>query len=384
MKVLIITDARMRRAEGKFFLLGKHYFIVKRYSEAFGKVDVFSRVVEEDVDVKTCYDISGETDKIWAGHSFGAIGRNKKKLREAIEECDLVVARLHSIYACFAYAEIKRQKKSLFVEVMADPWDAFWNHSLIGKLIAPYMYLKTKQIVRNADFALYVTREYLQNRYPCKKTSVGVSNVKISNVDDAILERRLAKIERLTLKREIVLATTAAVDVRFKGQEYVIRAIPKLNKLGIRVKYVLIGEGDPAYLTSVARKHGVLEQVEFAGRRPLDEVFQILDNVDFYVQPSLQEGLPRSVIEAMSRGCPCIGARTAGIPELIAPECVVRRKSVDDIVATLRRLAESSKMAELAKRNFERSKEYLDETLSARRNEYYARVVENWGKSSRA
>lgn len=361
----------MRRAEGKFFLLGKHYFIVKRYSEAFGKVDLFARVVEGDVDSKTYYDVSKETDKIWQGRSFKAARYNKKKLREAIKECDLVVARLHSIYACLAYAEIKRQKKPLFVEVMADPWDAFWNHGVVGKLIAPYMYFKTKQIVKKADFALYVTREFLQERYPCDNESVGVSNVKITDVDVAILERRLAKIARSNVNQEIVLATTAAVDVRFKGQEYVIRAIPKLNKLGIRVKYVLIGEGDPAYLTSVARQCGVLEQVEFAGRRPLDEVFQILDDADFYVQPSLQEGLPRSVIEAMSRGCPCIGARTAGIPELIAPECVVGRKSVQDVVDALSKLVVKEKMIELAKENFENAKNYRDDVLSERRNAYY-------------
>jgi len=42
-----------------------------------------------------------------------------------------------------------------------------------------------------------------------------------------------------------------------------------------------------------------------------------LDDVDLYLQPSLQEGLPRALIEAMSRGCPAIGSTTGGIPELL-------------------------------------------------------------------
>lgn len=375
MKVLIISDARIHNENGRYYYVRQVYNIIERYQKAFGEIDIFTRVVKGVPERINFFDLSACASKIWGGAPFWKTRKNKTLLRQAIAECDLVVVRLGSLYAALAYAEIKRQKKPLFAEIMADPWDGYWNHGIVGKAIAPYIFLKTKQIVKNADFALYVTNEFLQKRYPCKNRSVGVSNVKITDVDDVVLARRLAKIENDFPKREIVLATTAAVDVRYKGQEYVIRAIPKLNKLGIRVKYVLIGGGDQTFLTSVARQCGVLEQVEFAGRRPLDEVFQILDDADFYAQPSLQEGLPRSVIEAMSRGCPCIGARTAGIPELISPECVVRRKSVNDIVATLQRLAVSKKMAELAKLNFERSKEYLDDKLSARRTEYYSRVI---------
>ena len=112
----------------------------------------------------------------------------------------------------------------------------------------------------------------------------------------------------------------------------------------------------------------------------MEEVFKILDEVDIYIQPSLQEGLPRSVIEAMSRGCPVIGARTAGIPELIAPECVVKRKSVSEIAQAVCRIANPDKMAELAKQNFENAKDYLDSVLSERRNNYYQEVMKDVGR----
>ena len=146
---------------------------------------------------------------------------------------------------------------------------------------------------------------------------------------------------------------------------------------GIRVKYTLVGGGDPAYLQQVAKKCGVEDQVVFTGRKNLDEVFALLDETDIYVQPSLQEGLPRSVIEAMSRGCPAIGARTAGIPELIAPECVVRRKSVSDIAETIIKIANAEKMTALAKNNFENAKKYEDSVLTQRRNAYFGKIVED-------
>lgn len=376
MKILIVSDVTIYRRAEKYYCLPQVFSVLKNYFANFGKLAFCGKVAVVDEAPSTCLEISDMLLNVTSVPSFGRalLGLCDKRIEEAAKDCDLVVARVPGIIAYRAADAAKRLKKPYFAESMGCAWDAYWNHSLTGKILAPYMFLKMKSVVKNADFALYVTSEFLQKRYPCKNESVGVSNVKITDVADEVLARRLARIEAADPKREIALATTAAVDVRYKGQEYVIRAIPKLNKLGIRVKYTLIGGGDPAYLTSVAQKCGVLEQIEFAGRRPLDEVFQILDETDVYMQPSLQEGLPRSVIEAMSRGCPCVGARTAGIPELIAPEYVARRKSVRDIVDAVRNLSARPQMTAQAKENFERAKDYQNEILCQRRNAFYDKV----------
>lgn len=173
------------------------------------------------------------------------------------------------------------------------------------------------------------------------------------------------------------IVTTAAVNVRYKGQQYVIQAIPKLNKIGIRVEYHIIGEGDSSYLRDVAKRCGVEDQVVFQGRLPLKEVFNLLDEVDVYIQPSLQEGLPRSVIEALSRGCLAIGARTAGIPELLEDEYVVRRKSVKDIVNCLSYISNltSLEKCRTAKRNFYEAKKYCNDVLDATRGAYYESII---------
>ena len=256
---------------------------------------------------------------------------------------------------------------------MGCAWDAYWNHGLVGKMAAPYVFAKMKQTVYHADYALYVTNEFLQKRYPCKNSSVAASNVQLVEVSDDVLSKRIERIKKCDTKT-LRLMTTAAVDVRYKGQEFVIKAIPLLNKAGIRVQYLLVGGGDQTYLKEIAKSCGVDDQVVFVGRLPLPEVFELLDTVDIYIQPSLQEGLPRSVIEAMSRGCPAIGARTAGIPELLSPECVVRRKSSTDIAETIISIANQEKMEALAKRNFAEAKEYRNDVLNARREAYFARI----------
>ena len=107
---------------------------------------------------------------------------------------------------------------------------------------------------------------------------------------------------------------------------------------------------------------------------PHDEVFQVLDRIHVYIQPSLQEGLPRSMVEAMSRGLLCIGAKTAAIPELIQQQYVTRRKSHEDIA----RLLEGITKEELVKQaaiNFEEAKKYLDENLNKRRNAFFENII---------
>lgn len=374
--IVVATDIHLVECGGEYYLPSQLYSIMKNYYEAFGKITVLSRGTHTD-------DVSGlsRTSDIVEGFfeikslKKTLLGRYDRDIENTVKNADIVVCRCPSMIGYHAAALAHKHGVPVYTESMACAWDGYWNHGLSGKILAPYMFLGMRKTVREADFALYVTNEFLQKRYPCRCESVAVSNVKVQNIDEQFLTNRIERINSTDYKT-LNLVTTAAIDVRYKGQEYVIKAIPKLNKMGIRVMYRLIGGNDPTFLTEVAKSCGVLDQVCFMGRRSLDEVFEIINNSDIYIQPSLQEGLPRSVIEAMSRACPVIGARTAGIPELISDECVVKRKSSDDIVRAIAEIYNASKMTELAKKNFEESKKYSDDILSARRSAYYKAVKE--------
>ena len=374
MKIFIATDIRLTECNGKYYIIEALSTIFRRYYTCFGKIVLHCRVVKVDKPENED-DISDILEQVIPMKNLLSMlsGKENSIMKKEMQNCSLVIGRFHSISACIAADCARQLGKPFFAEVMGDTWDGYWNHGIAGKLIAPYLFLKTKRSVKDADYALYVTREFLQKRYPCNNESLSASNVRITNIDQKVLERRLAHIRAKDVK-SITLMTSAAVDVHYKGQEYVIRAIPKLNRAGVRVKYVLVGGGDQTYLKNVAEKCGVMNQVEFTGRMSLADVFKLLDDADIYLQPSLQEGLPRSVIEAMSRACPVIGAKTAGIPELIAPECVVRRKSAQDIADTILAIWNEEKLSTLAKQNFENAGNYLDVVLSKRRNEYFSRI----------
>lgn len=377
MKIFIATDFRTIKYRDKIFLASQYYYIVKRYKEAFENVILCSRIVETDK--------INETEGLFLVNDLleGFIGCNsisefwqesiKFQMKKEIQKCDMCVGRFPSVPAFVGTAIAKKLNIKIYAEIMGDPWDAYWNHSIRGKIIAPYMYLNTKKYVKNADYTLYVTENFLQSRYPSKGLCIGLSDVKISPLEEHVLERKLKKFRNNSFN-EITLMTTASVDVVTKGQQFVIQAIPKLNDYGVRVRYLLVGDGNPERLKKIAIKFGVEDQLIFTGAQTLDGVIRYLDKTDIYIQPSLQEGLPRSVVEAMSRGCVCIGAHTGGIPELLDKECVIEKKSSDSIYKSIINLLENNKMIEKAERNFRFSEKFVDYKLAEKRKIFYAKV----------
>lgn len=285
----------------------------------------------------------------------------KKIIAEEVEKADLIFARIPSVISDMTINIAKKMEKKYMVEVGGCAWDSYWNHGLFGKLVAPYMFLNEVKSVKNADFASYVTEKWLQKRYPCKCPSISASNVYLKPLDESVLERRLNKIKTKSKRDPIIIGTTAAVNVRYKGQEYIIKAISKLNRQGYNFEYELVGGGDNSYLKSVAKKFGIEDKIRFKGLLLHDDVFTWLDHIDIYAQPSKQEGLPRALIEAMSRGCPSVGSDTAGIPELVSKDVVFGNGDILAICKILVRF-DMNKMINLAILNFQKAKEF-DSTL---------------------
>ena len=262
--------------------------------------------------------------------------------------------------------------------------ESFWHYSLLGKLIAPRMEYLEIQCVKNAPYVVYVTEKYLQKRYPTNGKNIHASNVYLEKTDQDVLEKRLQKIQAYNDKKGFTLGTTAAVDVKCKGQQYVIRAISNLRKKGYFIRYELVGGGQCNYLQSIAKKYGVEDSVYFLGQKTHDDVLRWLDSIDIYVQPSKQEGLPRALIEAMSRGCPAIGSITAGIPELLQDNMLFAKgkiKQIEDIMMHIFRKDKGFSLDNLASENFEKAKEYEYEKISKRREKIFVEYA-NFVRSS--
>mgnify|MGYP004627090149 CR=1 FL=1 len=300
----------------------------------------------------------------------------EKKNKKYISEADMIFARMPSNTSNSVLKIAQKMKKPYLVEVGGCAWDSYWNHGVMGKLIAPLMYLREKKYVAGAEFATYVTKEFLQKRYPNRKVTTNCSNVYLKPVDINVLEKRITKIESMDMKNIIVGQAVNSIDVRYKGEHLVLRAMGTLKQKGIRIDYQVVGPGDGAFLKQQAEIYEVKEQLHLIGTLKKEEMFEWYQKLDVYVQPSKQEGLPRSVIEAMSVGCPALGSNLAGIPELLDSDCLFNPNNTDEIVTTILKLIEKDNLISKARINFERAKEYNLKEIEQRRTEIFKKYKE--------
>ena len=382
MRVLFCHDGPLRKDElNNYYGTAHNDETFKRYYTIANNLAVLTRVVDmpkenaknkfskitvNPFEVIPCPNITS-----LKGFLFNKIA--KGIIEQEIIKSDYIVARLPSLIGFYAVDYAKKHNKPYLVEVVACPWDASWNHSFKGKLVAPYMYFATKKRVKYAPFAVYVTNKFLQNRYHCYGESIACSNVSLPDTDETVFEKRLAKIDSMPADKPVIIGTIAAVNVRYKGQQYIIKALGKLKKQGINnYEYHMVGSGDQSYLRKIAERNNVVEEVKFIGPIPHEKVFNWLDTIDLYVQPSRQEGLPRALIEAMSRGLPCFGAKTGGIPELLSKEFIFSNsyRNIGEICTILKRFDKET-IYNQAKINFETSKFYEKEIIEKRRKDFF-------------
>ncbi|GEJ58168.1 glycosyltransferase [Anaeromyxobacter diazotrophicus] len=117
---------------------------------------------------------------------------------------------------------------------------------------------------------------------------------------------------------EVVLAHVGVL-IAHKQQHVSIEA---LSRLPPHVTLWLCGSmpsgADPGYeasLRALAERLGVARRVHFLGWR--DDVPHVISRADVVILPSVQEAMPRALVEAMAAGKPCVGAAVGGIPEII-------------------------------------------------------------------
>src|SRR5439155_357045 len=103
---------------------------------------------------------------------------------------------------------------------------------------------------------------------------------------------------------------------RVKGHVYLIRALARLARDVPDVHVVLVGDGpEDRRLRSEANAHGVESRVRFLGSRA--DAIGIMKSTDVFVLPSLEEGLPVVLLEAMACSLPIVASNVGGVGELI-------------------------------------------------------------------
>jgi len=101
-----------------------------------------------------------------------------------------------------------------------------------------------------------------------------------------------------------------------KGHRYLLAAARRVIDREPRARFLLVGLGPLAEsLAAEARRLGLNGQVVFTGFRP--DAVALMGAADLVVLPSVHEGLPLTLLEAMALGRPVVASRVGGVPEVV-------------------------------------------------------------------
>lgn len=107
--------------------------------------------------------------------------------------------------------------------------------------------------------------------------------------------------------------------VQGKGHATLLEALAHLRHLGIEMPAVFFGRVESTTtardLEELANSLGVRHLIRFAGWT--EDVWSAMDNIDVVVLPSLSEGTPNCLLEAMARGKLVVASSVGGIPEFV-------------------------------------------------------------------
>jgi glycosyltransferase involved in cell wall biosynthesis len=120
--------------------------------------------------------------------------------------------------------------------------------------------------------------------------------------------------------RPIHRLLAAGVFEKYKGFEYLLRAVSELSRRGIEYDLELIGDGKEANpLKNLARELLITDKVRFLGWLPPAEVRKAMERATIFVHPSngVGDAVPTVIKESIALGTPVVASRVAGIPELL-------------------------------------------------------------------
>ncbi len=160
----------------------------------------------------------------------------------------------------------------------------------------------------------------------------------------------------------LVIGCIARMDAE-KGVLLLLEAFSRLAAEHPRARLVLAGDGNAlAELKRRVAESGLTPRVSFLGHYD-GNVNDLLAGFDVYAFPSLWEGFPYSIIEAMRAGCAIVSTNVGGIPEALEHGkhgLLVRPGSVDELQSVLSRLlADADLRADLGRAARERFEHQL-------------------------
>jgi glycosyltransferase involved in cell wall biosynthesis len=218
-------------------------------------------------------------------------------------------------------------------------------------------------LIRRADRVVAVSDEIaseMMNR--------GISSQKIIIIDNGVNLERFRVIRNDDLRNSFgfngtskVIGTIASLTSE-KGHIYLLEAARQVIDKCPECRFLIVGDGGQRQFLAEKTSHlGLAEKVLFAGSRK--DVPEILLMLDVFVLPSLKEGLPMALLEAMASKVPVIATKVGAIPNVIENEMsgiLISPEKPDAIAEAINTiLSDGNSAKEMARRGFEKVRDHF-------------------------
>ena len=147
------------------------------------------------------------------------------------------------------------------------------------------------------------------------------SDVKIDVIPDGLDLGRFEPVQRDACPKKVRVLTIGRLIPR-KGFQFLIRALPQIVENAAHdFEIEVVGDGPyQAELLRLSEDLGVASYINFTGSVPYSELPEKYRDADVFILPSLAEGMPLVVLEAMGTGLPIVASRVQGIDELVVED----------------------------------------------------------------
>lgn len=261
------------------------------------------------------------------------------------------------------------------IELVGDPYDVFGPGAVrhpLRPLLRTWWPWRLRRHCARASGVAYVTDGALQQRYPASEHAFTAS---YSNVE--LTEQCFSGVSHAAPTSLPTIVTVGSMAQPYKGVDVLVDAVALAAQRGVQANLNVVGDGHyRAELEERARQRGLSGRVRFMGELPAgDAVRRALDEADIFVLASRTEGLPRSMLEAMARGLPCIGTAVGGIPQLLPSDSLVPPGDAEALADRLvKALKDPSRLKQMSSESLHQARGYADAKLAVQRDRFYQQL----------
>ena len=300
-----------------------------------------------------------------------------KMLREIIEKEQFDLIYCHTpVGAMLArLAGISARKKGTKVIYMAHGFHFYNGAPLLNWML---YYPVEKFLSRFTDGLITINQEDYRRaqKFHAGKTvlipGVGIDLDKFQKKEPTRQEIR----NKLGIPESKIILMSVGELTKRKNHMAAIEALAHLKEYDIL--YMICGDGPlKAQLRAKAAELGVRDRLKLLGFRK--DIAELHKAADIFVFPSLQEGLPVAVMEAMASGLPVVASKIRGNEDLISNNqggYLVKPKDSEQVAKAIEKMIQNPKKREkMEKRNLEIITKYGQETVLQKMDEFFDEIV---------